>query len=196
LKSKHAKYTTKNRISRLLVSRFLRALRDSIGTATPGWVLDAGSGEGLVMAGSRHRDSNLVLLDRDIAELHDARRNNPGASVIVGDVRALPFRENVFNLVLCTEVLEHTERPALAITELHRVCRDRFIFSVPREPLWRALNMLRFSYWKDWGNTPGHLNHWSKRTFVRELKRAAVIDRVLNPLPWTIVIGSVMKRQP
>ena len=36
----------------------------------------------------------------------------------------------------------------------------------PREPLWRGLNIARGAYLKDLGNTPGHLNHWSKRGFV------------------------------
>ena len=37
------------------------------------------------------------------------------------------------------------------------------LVSVPREPLWRGLNMARGAYMRDLGNTPGHVNHWSKR---------------------------------
>ena len=40
------------------------------------------------------------------------------------------------------------------------------LVSVPREPLWRGLNLARGSYLRELGNTPGHLNHWSKRRFA------------------------------
>ena len=42
---------------------------------------------------------------------------------------------------------------------------------MPREPLWRGLNMARGAYVKDLGNTPGHLNHWSRKAFVELLSR-------------------------
>ena len=43
---------------------------------------------------------------------------------------------------------------------------------MPREPLWRGLNMARGAYLKDLGNTPGHVNHWSKRSFHRAARAA------------------------
>jgi SAM-dependent methyltransferase len=42
---------------------------------------------------------------------------------VVGDVRALPFRDAVFNAVMCNEVLEHVPEPARALAEIHRVLR-------------------------------------------------------------------------
>ena len=54
--------------------------------------------------------------------------------------------------------------PAARARRDARAARARHLLvSVPREPLWRALNMLRGAYWRALGNTPGHLNHWSKR---------------------------------
>ena len=50
--------------------------------------------------------------------------------------------------------------------------RGYLLVCVPREPLWRGLNMARGAYLKDLGNTPGHLNHWSKRSFVALLVAA------------------------
>ena len=45
---------------------------------------------------------------------------NPAAD-IEGSVEALPVDDGSFDLVLCTQVLEHVEDPALAVRELHRV---------------------------------------------------------------------------
>ncbi len=61
---------------------------------------------------------------------------------------------------------EHT------VAEMARVARGgHLLVSVPREPLWRGLNMARGAYIKDLGNTPGHLNHWSRKAFVELLGR-------------------------
>ena len=44
----------------------------------------------------------------------------PGVDV-VGDAHALPFRDGEFEMILCTEVLEHLHDPARAISEMRRV---------------------------------------------------------------------------
>ena len=72
-----------------------------------------------------------------------------------------------FDLVLAIEVLEHVPDPAAALRELARVARRDVVLSVPREPIWRAANMARGKYWGDLGNTPGHIQHWSRAGFVR-----------------------------
>jgi SAM-dependent methyltransferase len=42
---------------------------------------------------------------------------------VVGDVKALPFRDGVFDGVMCNEVLEHVPDPAQALAEINRVLR-------------------------------------------------------------------------
>ena len=49
---------------------------------------------------------------------------NPAAD-IEGSVEALPVDDGSFDLVLCTQVLEHVEDPAQAVRELHRVTAPR-----------------------------------------------------------------------
>jgi hypothetical protein len=69
-----------------------------------------------------------------------------------------------------------------------RVAGRHLLVSVPREPLWRGLNMARGAYLKDLGNTPGHLNHWSKRAFVRLLGQHGEVIEARSPFPWTMVL--------
>jgi 2-polyprenyl-3-methyl-5-hydroxy-6-metoxy-1,4-benzoquinol methylase len=90
---------------------------------------------------------------------------------------------------MCLEVLEHLENPDRGLEELVRVCRGHLVVSVPREPLWRLLNMARLKYLPRLGNTPGHVNHWSTRSFVRWLARQAEVEAVRTPWPWTIVLA-------
>ena len=65
-----------------------------------------------------------------------------------------------------------------------RVARGgHLLVSVPREPLWRGLNMARGAYIKDLGNTPGHLNHWSRKAFVELLGRHGTVEEIRSPVP-------------
>jgi hypothetical protein len=72
-----------------------------------------------------------------------------------------------------------------------RVARRHLLVSVPREPLWRLLNVCRGAYLRDLGNTPGHVNHWSRRRFVRLLQRHGEVIEVRSPFPWTMLLARV-----
>ena len=78
----------------------------------------------------------------------------------------MPFADDEFDVATAIEVLEHVPDPAHTVAEMARVAERWLLVSVPREPLWRGLNVARGAYMKDLGNTPGHVNHWSKRAFV------------------------------
>jgi len=95
--------------------------------------------------------------------------------------------DNAFDCVLLLEVLEHLEDYETALREIFRVASKSVIISVPNEPLWRCLNFARGKYWSDWGNTPGHINHWSRSSLIRLLEPHGKIVSVQNPIPWTIV---------
>ena len=86
------------------------------------------------------------------------------------------------------EVLEHVPEPEATLAEMARVARGHLLVSVPREPLWRGLNMARGAYWRDLGNTPGHVNHWSKRGFVSLLSRYGTVEEARSPFPWTMLL--------
>jgi hypothetical protein len=68
-------------------------------------------------------------------------------------------------------------------------CAKRYLLvSVPREPLWRGLNLARGAYVKQLGNTPGHLNHWSKRSFIGLLGKHGEVVEARSPFPWTMLL--------
>ncbi|MEO1594698.1 MAG: class I SAM-dependent methyltransferase [Pseudomonadota bacterium] len=132
------------------------------------------SGDIVATARDNCTDLDIEFLQRDIYELQE----KDGAE-----------------LMICCEVLEHLERPEAALEILSRIARRHVVFSVPREPLWRALNMARGKYWGALGNTPGHLQHWSSRRFVAFIGSAFDIVAVRKPLPWTMVLARVRDRQ-
>jgi SAM-dependent methyltransferase len=125
-------------------------------------------------------------------QVSSARENNPGMSVIQESVYELSHGPARFDLVFLLEVLEHLDYPDRALQEIARVLKPggRLIAGVPREPLWRALNMARGSYLTSLGNTPGHLNHWSKRGFIRYVgANFGTVVASRSPIPWTLVLA-------
>lgn len=124
--------------------------------------------------------------------LPDARKLNPGMRITAESVYELKRKDESLDLVFLLEVLEHLDYPETALKEISRVVRPGgyLILGVPREPLWRALNMARLKYLKDFGNTTGHLNHWSKRSLVTHVsENFHDVVEVKSPLPWTLVLA-------
>ena len=66
---------------------------------------------------------------------------------------------------------------------------------MPKEPLWRILNVARGRYWSELGNTPGHLQHWSRpRLHSRCSRQRFEVIEVRNPLPWTMALCRARER--
>jgi ubiquinone/menaquinone biosynthesis C-methylase UbiE len=121
-----------------------------------------------------------------------AKKNNPGIAVIEESAYELTYKDKSIDMIFLLEVLEHLDYPDKALAEIARVLKpDGFlVLGVPREPLWCMLNMARGKYLKHFGNTPGHLNHWSTLTLQAYLMRHfGTLKAVRTPLPWTLVLA-------
>lgn len=188
--SKHAKYNTANPVSRALVGHFYRTIAHVVANVAFDSVVDVGCGEGLLLRSLEPQLRGVAChaLDADATEVADATANLPFCDVQVGTAYDIPMEDHSVDLVICTEVLEHLETPHRALDEFARVSNRYVLLSVPREPVWRMLNMARGAYWSDLGNTPGHLNHWSARGFRRFVSTRFHIAQRFSPLPWTVVL--------
>ena len=186
------KYASRNPIERRLVSGFLTCLESTLPATPPAAVLEVGVGEAQVSrrVAARFPESLVVGLDLPDATLA-AGWGSIGAGVF-GDAVRLPFPDATFDLTLAIEVLEHLDDPCVAIAELARVAKpgSAVVVSVPSEPLWRGLNMLRGKYLGQLGNTPGHVQHWSPSAFVRVVGETLDIRSVHRPRPWTMVVAT------
>ena len=106
----------------------------------------------------------------------------------VGSIYDTGQPDNFYDLVIATEVLEHLDNPSAAMKELIRISKKYIIISVPNEPLWCMANMARFKYLRHLGNTPGHINHWSKKAFYTFAGEFCKVKFIRTPFPWVMLL--------
>ena len=189
------KYGSQNPVVRRLMAGFHGTLDELWERAAPSSVLDVGCGEGVLTVewAERLGDRRVVGIDLDDPKLRAEweQRRRPNLEFRAEEATRLSFADDEFDLAAAIEVLEHVPEPEATLAEMARVARSHLLVSVPREPLWRGLNMARGAYWRDLGNTPGHVNHWSRRGFVSLLSRYGAVEEARSPFPWTMLLVRV-----
>jgi 2-polyprenyl-3-methyl-5-hydroxy-6-metoxy-1,4-benzoquinol methylase len=157
----------------------------------PASVLDLGCGEGYVLEAlvDAGVGAKLTGIDHSAQAVADARqRLGDRAEIQQGDVARDRPAESRFDTVMMLEVLEHLADPGAALEELAQLTSGHVIVSVPREPLFRALNLLRFKNLHRWGSDPEHLQHWTKRAFERQVDPIFTIVGRGHAFPWTLLL--------
>jgi 2-polyprenyl-3-methyl-5-hydroxy-6-metoxy-1,4-benzoquinol methylase len=191
------KYGSHKRIHRLLVGNFVRRARELLALAAPTSILEVGCGNGDLAA--RLTDLNIGTAQRrfdyigtDVSEemISQAQRRYPARIFRHASAYALPFASMSFDLVIACEVLEHLTSPADALAEVQRVCKGHLLVSVPWEPCWRILNVLRGKYLTALGNTPGHVQHFSRGQFRRLVTTRFHLVAERRPFPWTMLLAN------
>jgi 2-polyprenyl-3-methyl-5-hydroxy-6-metoxy-1,4-benzoquinol methylase len=151
-----------------------------------------GCGEGNITAGlARHYPAARLLgTDFSPAIIEVARREHPGLEFRTHSIYDAPSLGR-WDLVVACEVFEHLEDPSRALDAVCRTSSRWVLVTVPREPLWRILNVARGHYLRAWGNTDGHLQHWSRRSLLAFLSTRLDVVATREPLPWTQVLCRV-----
>jgi 2-polyprenyl-3-methyl-5-hydroxy-6-metoxy-1,4-benzoquinol methylase len=189
------KYGSTNPVVKRLMAGFHGTLDELWERAAPSSVLDVGCGEGVLTAewAGRLGDGRVVGIDLDDPKLRAEweQRARPNLEFRAEEATSLSFGDDEFDLVCAIEVLEHVPEPEATLAEMARVARRHLLVSVPREPLWRGLNLARGAYVRELGNTPGHVNHWSKRAFASLLAAHGTVEEARSPFPWTMLLVRV-----
>lgn len=187
------KYLKSGRVGALLVDHFFASLHELVHLVRPrpNSVLEVGAGDGYstqrivrMLSGAASLEASELRAEGVLA----TRQLNPDVPVQQESVYQLNRGDKSFDLVVCLEVFEHLDDPGRALCEIARVARHAAVISVPREPLWRALNVSRGKYLADLGNTPGHVQHWSAASFGKFVSSSFNVLAVRKPIPWTMML--------
>lgn len=187
------KYHSQNPLVRYIMQGFLDTLSELVSTASPCTIHEIGCGEGFLTLNWKKQGIQARGSDFSSQVIKLARANavEQGFTDQVFNTRSiydLDSAKDSADLIVCCEVLEHLEEPDKALQVLQNVVSKYLILSVPREPLWRVLNVCRGKYLRELGNTPGHVRHWSRNSFTRQVEKYFTVLKVRSPFPWTMLL--------
>lgn len=185
------KHTTKNPIGKFFLNNFLATVVKTIRPLNIDSILDVGCGEGFTLARLQKEKigKHFEGIEYDDTAIELGKKLYPKLEIKKGDIYKLPYKSNSFDLVVCTEVLEHLDEPKKAYRELLRVSRKYVLLSVPNEPFFTIQRITRFQNILKLGAHPEHVQHWSIRGFMKFVKiRGVKVMTKKYPVPWTMVI--------
>ena len=192
------KYGSKNPIVKVIMKGFHDSLNGLVNKVKPKSINEIGCGEGYWVI--KWSGKGILTKGSDFSEqvIEIAKENAKSQRVdpdlfSVKNIYELEEGKENADLIVCCEVLEHLDDPKLALQSLEKIVDHYLIISVPREPIWRFLNLLRGKYIKDLGNTPGHLQHWSSAKLVDLVSNYFEIIEVKKPFPWTMLLCKAKK---
>ncbi|MDI6728691.1 MAG: class I SAM-dependent methyltransferase [Thermodesulfovibrionales bacterium] len=193
------KYGSRNPIVQFMMKNFISSFKALVSVTGAREIHEIGCGEGhlsIILAEQKKKvrasdfSKQVILKARE-----NAVKNNVDIEFKISSIYDLTPEKDAAELIVCCECLEHLENPEKALNILSGLANPYLIISVPREPLWRLLNMVRFKYVSRLGNTPGHIQHWSKRSFLKLLSPYFVIVETRTPMPWSMALcRSTMSR--
>ena len=145
-----------------------------------GIMLDLGCGEGRHIFGAMQKfpnlqcvglDPHLQSLDKSLEglELFESLSNKT-TTFLSGSAYSLPFGDSTFDLVVCSEVLEHLHEYRDAISEINRVLKPggKFLASVPAEFPEKICWALSTEYQNQPG---GHLRIFKKKNLINDVSQ-------------------------
>lgn len=197
------KHTTKNPLKRMLVNKLNSRLCDKISDLkTPERnikVLDAGCGEGFVSQAILEfvPDADILGIDFQDTAIEIAKERVKGVKFRQANIYQMPFEDKSFDVVLCSEVLEHLKYPENAISELIRVSKQYIIITVPAEPWFCLGNLLVLKNIRRLGNPIDHINHWTYKGFKKFLRNSFAVNNgsfydcqisFSKSFPWSIAV--------
>ncbi len=138
----------------------LKAVFDLIDNSTdhPKKILDIGCASGwfLSMISNRYPNAKCIGLDIYKKAIEYGQERYENLEFLYADAHKLPFKNESFDLVICTEVLEHVENPEKVLTEIKRVLTPKGIAMVEMDTgnilfrlVWHWWTNIRHGVWKD-----------------------------------------------
>lgn len=191
----YRKHTASNPLQKFLIGRFFNTLVKETEKIQPNTILDVGCGEGFTLEKFRLAGigKELVGIDFSNDAINIGKKTHPDLKLQPGTIYHIPFKPSSFDLVVCTEVLEHLEFPEKALDQLEKVTKKYCIISVPHEPWFMLANFLRGKNLSRWGNDIEHINHWSRKGIAGLIRTKFDILEIRQPFPWTIIVAHKRK---
>lgn len=184
-----AKYTNPNPLHRLSLGRFHAALASELRTLDPRSILDFGCGEAFTLDELAHLGvdlENYEGVDLRADALDAARARWPGLRFSCADILDPRFDGRRYDVTLALEVMEHLYEPERVLKRLVELTQKALILSVPHEPWFQLVNLMRGRDFIRLGNHPEHVQHWNSQTFADFIAPHAEVVGIRRSFPFII----------
>jgi len=154
---------------------------DLLGVSEGQVMLDAGCGEGRHSFECIARGARVMSMDMDMESVRKARytmaymqtsgqAHREGRYLVqIGDALSLPFRDETFDRIICSEVMEHVSDDSRACCELSRVLKTngRIAITVPTFISEFLFDALTYEYFTSPG---GHIRKYVPRRLAAMMR--------------------------
>jgi len=191
----YRKHKSSSKLQQYLLREFTNTLVKEVKLLKPQSILDVGCGEGFTLEKFRKEGIGKKLEGVDYLDLAIklGKKEHPKLTLKQGNIYELKYPDNAFDVVLCSEVLEHVDDPEKGLEELVRVAKNYCVLSVPNEPFFMLGNFIRGKNLSRFGNDIEHINHWTVWMFKKFVGQKLTVKKVLYPVPWTLIVAEKRK---
>jgi ubiquinone/menaquinone biosynthesis C-methylase UbiE len=153
-----------------------------------GRMLDIGCGSGRHTAAAYDRDHAFVVgADYNFSDLLQARErmyfheqmSNPKHGcwhLCAADVTRLPFKDGSFDVIICSEVLEHVSLHIQAVSELLRLLKTKGVLAISVPRRWPEILMWAISKAYQ-ASAGGHIRIYQKKQLIKLVEKSGAQHR-------------------
>jgi len=135
-------------------------------------ILDVGCGDGYLLTKLQDKSYTKALFASDLSfsRIKKTRANARKGAFLQSSVTAMAFKDNSFDVVTCSELLEHVSDWESALSELIRISKKNIIITVPNEQKLVAVKCVKCG---TENYLSGHINSFSENDFLRRINNEA-----------------------
>lgn len=174
-------YTSKNPLVKFMMIKRLNLIAKAIPSGKGLKILDAGCGEGHLIERLNYKNNKNLYYGIDITKiaLKKAKKRCPYARLKMMDLKKINFHEEYFDIIICTEVIEHIPEYKIVIEELKRVLKKEgyLILTFPNETI---TTIFRFLVGRKPIKVPDHFNSFNPNK-IKSLVKMKLVSQVNLP---------------
>ncbi|HZZ20307.1 MAG TPA: class I SAM-dependent methyltransferase [Opitutaceae bacterium] len=142
-------------------------------------IIEVGCGDGSFTRDLSALSSSVTAIDISELQIEENARSMPAIRFRQHDVaEPFPFADGSFDVVWCSEVLEHLFNPLFAMQEMHRILKPggRLLLTVPYHGVFKNLLIVLFKWDVHFSPSNPHIRFYTRRTLEGMTREAGFED--------------------